>query len=146
LRIRVIVVGRLKEKYLQAAEAEYIKRLGRLCKLEVREVADEAALIKAIGKEGPGAKLCLLDERGELLTSEDFAQGILAHHQMHGGGGSLIFAIGGADGHSEALRGRADRLIAFGRLTIAHRLVRILLAEQIYRGLSILAGMPYHRA
>ena len=56
-----------------------------------------------------------------------------------------MFAIGGADGHGDALRGRARRLIAFGRLTIAHRLVRILVLEQLYRGFKILRGEPYHR-
>ena len=142
MRLGIYAVGRLKEKYLAAAEAEYKKRLGRLCKLEIREHADEAALVKALPAN---AKLVLLDERGELIDSVTFARDLLEAHAVRGGGAPLIFAIGGADGHSPELRARADRLIAFGRLTIAHRLVRVILIEQVYRGLSIIAGLPYHR-
>ena len=63
----------------------------------------------------------------------------------HGGGAPLVLAIGGADGHSDVLRKRAQKLIAFGRLTIAHRLVRILVWEQVYRAFKINRGEPYHR-
>jgi 23S rRNA (pseudouridine1915-N3)-methyltransferase len=142
MKILLCAVGRLKEDYLRRAEAEYLKRLRPLCKLEIREVGDEAALLKAIPER---ARLCLFDERGELLSSEELARDILERHAISGGGETLAFAIGGAEGHSDALRRRADRLIAFGRLTIAHRLVRILALEQIYRGLSIVRGLPYHR-
>lgn len=142
MKISLLAVGRLKEDYLRRAERDYAGRLERMCKLEIREVADEAALVGAIPAR---AKLCLFDERGELLTSEALARQVIERHAISGGGAPLVFAIGGADGHSDALRKRADRLIAFGRLTIAHRLVRILALEQIYRGLSIIKGMPYHR-
>ena len=105
-------------------------------------MADEAALLRKIPD---GAALVVLDERGELLTSEALARGLLAGEEMRGGGRPLVFAIGGADGHSEAVRRRADRVIAFGTLTIAHRLVRLLLVEQLYRAFTILRGHPYHR-
>ena len=105
-------------------------------------MADEAALLR---KLPPGGYLVALDERGEQVTSEELARGILAVEEQRGGGRPVVFAIGGADGHSEALRGHADRAIAFGRITIAHRLVRVLLAEQIYRAFTILRGHPYHR-
>lgn len=142
MKLLLLAVGRLKEDYLARAEAEYRKRLRPMCKLEVSEVADEAKLIASL----PGrCKLVLFDERGELLSSREFATGVLQHHQLHGGGAPLVFAIGGASGHSEALRQRADRMIAFGRLTVAHRLVRVLVLEQLYRGFSILAGTKYHR-
>jgi 23S rRNA (pseudouridine1915-N3)-methyltransferase len=142
VKILILAVGRLKEDYFQAAEAEYVKRLRPYCSLELREVKDEAALLAAIPK---AAILVALDERGEVLTSEELARAVVGHAELHGGGRPLVFAIGGPDGHSEAVRQRADRLIAFGRITIAHRLVRLVLIEQVYRAYRILRGEPYHR-
>jgi 23S rRNA (pseudouridine1915-N3)-methyltransferase len=142
VKLTVAVVGRLKETYLAQAEDEYRKRLRPYCTLAVQEAKDEAALLAALPA---GAHLYAFDERGEALTSHAFAHDILGHEQLHGGGAPLVFAIGGADGHSDALRSRARKLIAFGRLTIAHRLVRVLVLEQIYRGFRILRGEPYHR-
>jgi 23S rRNA (pseudouridine1915-N3)-methyltransferase len=142
LRVRILAIGRLKEDYLRAAEAEYIKRLRPYCQLTIDEVADEAALL---GKLPADARLVALDERGELISSDELARGVIGAAEQHGGGRPLVFAIGAADGHSAALRARADRLIAFGRVTIAHRLVRVLLAEQLYRAFTILRGHPYHR-
>ena len=108
----------------------------------MHESRDEAGLVAAVPA---GAHLYAFDERGEALTSTAFAEGVLGHEQQHGGGASVVLAIGGPDGHGDALRGRARKLIAFGRLTIAHRLVRILVLEQLYRGFKILRGEPYHR-
>ena len=142
MNILLIVVGRLKEDYFSAADAEYRKRLRPYCKLEVVEVKDEAALLARIPER---AFVVALDERGKQPTSEQLANEILADEAQHGGGRAVVFAIGGPGGHSDALRKRADRLIAFGRLTIAHRLVRLLVLEQLYRGFKILRGEPYHR-
>lgn len=136
------MVGRLKEDYLRAAEAEYLKRLRPYGGVAVQEVADEAALLRAVE---PGALLVALDERGELLTSEELARGLIGSEEQRGGGRPIVFAIGGADGHSPEVRARAGRLIAFGRLTIAHRLVRVMVLEQLYRAYTILRGHPYHR-
>lgn len=142
MKVTVAAVGRLKEPYLVAAEDEYRKRLRPYCTLAVHEARDEAALLAALPA---GAHLYAFDERGELLTSAAFAEAVLGHEQQHGGGAPVVFAIGGPDGHADALRNQARRLIAFGRLTIAHRLVRILVLEQLYRGFKILRGEPYHR-
>jgi 23S rRNA (pseudouridine1915-N3)-methyltransferase len=142
MKVIVAAVGRLKESYLVAAEDEYRKRLRPYCTLAVTEARDEAGLIAALPT---GAHLYAFDERGEALSSTAFAADILGHEQQHGGGAPVVFAIGGADGHGDALRARARKLIAFGRLTIAHRLVRVLVLEQIYRGFKILRGEPYHR-
>ena len=142
LRVRIVAVGRLKEDYLRAAEAEYLKRLRPYCQIAVDEVADEAALLRKLPAD---AALVALDERGELVSSDELARGLLAVEEQRGGGRPVVFAIGGADSHSAALRARATRLIAFGKITIAHRLVRVLLAEQIYRAFTILRGHPYHR-
>lgn len=132
----VLCVGRLKEDFWEAAEAEYQKRLRRYADVKVREVKDEAALVAAIP---PRASLVALDRRGDLVTSEALAREILA------GLPQVAFAIGGAEGLGDELRARARRIIAFGRITLPHRLARVLLLEQIYRGFSILRGDPYHK-
>jgi 23S rRNA (pseudouridine1915-N3)-methyltransferase len=142
MKLTILAVGRLKEAYLQAAEAEYLKRCRPYATLALREVADEAALLAAVPAD---ALLIALDERGELISSEELARGVIAAEQLRGGGRPIVFAIGGADGHSDAVRTRADRLLAFGRMTIAHRLMRVLLLEQVYRAFRIVRGEPYHR-
>ena len=142
MKLTVAVVGRLKEPYLAQAEDEYRKRLRPYCTLTVHEAKDEPALLAAVPA---GTHLYAFDERGEALTSQAFAHDILGHEQLHGGGAPVVFAIGGADGHSDAVRERARKLLSFGRLTIAHRLVRVLVLEQLYRGFRILRGEPYHR-
>jgi 23S rRNA (pseudouridine1915-N3)-methyltransferase len=142
VKVVVACVGRLKEKYLQAAEAEYQKRLRSYCKLEIKELKSDAALAESIPDK---ACLVVLDERGKTPSSVELANQIIGHERLHGGGRPIYFAIGGADGHSETLRKRANHVISFGRLTIAHRLVRVLVLEQIYRAFTILAGEPYHR-
>ena len=138
MNVIVVAVGRLKESYLKEAEAEYVKRLRPYCKLEIREVKDEAKLLAAIPDR---AAVVALDQTGATPSSREFAERYL----RGGGGDTVVFAIGGADGHSEAVRERANHLVSFGKMTIAHRLVRVLLAEQIYRGYRILRGEPYHR-
>lgn len=142
MKVTVAVVGRLKEAYLAAAEDEYKKRLRRYCTLAVVEHKDDGALLASLP---PGAHVYALDERGESLSSAELARDILGAEEMHGGGAPVVFAIGGADGHADALRKKAKRLLAFGKMTIAHRLVRVLLMEQLYRGFTILRGEPYHR-
>jgi 23S rRNA (pseudouridine1915-N3)-methyltransferase len=142
MKVTLAVVGRLKESYFVEAEQEYRKRLRPYCTLEVLEAKDEAAVLAALPAT---AHLYAFDERGVSMTSIAFAEGVLGAEAQHGGGAPVWFAIGGADGHGDALRKRAKRLIAFGQLTIAHRLVRLLVLEQIYRGFKILRGEPYHR-
>lgn len=141
MKIHLAAVGKLKEPYLVAAAEEYVKRLRPMCTLVVQEVKDDAALLAAIPAN---AHLYAFDERGEMVSSSQLAE-LIAAEQSHGGGAPVAFAIGGADGHSDALRKRAKKLLAFGRMTIAHRLVRILVLEQIYRSFKILRGEPYHR-
>lgn len=92
----------------------------------------------------PGTALVLLDERGRNLSSEDFAGyvGLL----RDGGRRAVVVAIGGADGHCASLRDQAELVVSFGALTWPHQLVRVMLAEQLYRAATILSGHPYHRA
>lgn len=141
MKIHLGVIGRLKEPYLVAAEEEYRKRLRPYCTLAVHEAKDEAAMLAALPAS---AHVYVFDERGEAITSAQFAE-LLGAEAQHGGGAPIALLVGGADGHSDAVRKRARKLIAFGRLTIAHRLVRILVLEQVYRGFKILRGEPYHR-
>lgn len=142
MNITILVVGRLKEDYLRAAEAEYLKRLRPYCKLSIVEKKDERGVLAALPNN---ANVYALDERGDALDSDEFANKLIGTEAMHGRGAPVVFVIGGADGHTDALRKRAKRLIAFGRLTIAHRLVRVILLEQIYRAFKILKNEPYHR-
>jgi 23S rRNA (pseudouridine1915-N3)-methyltransferase len=141
LKITLAVVGRLKEDYLRAAEDEYRKRLRPYCTLDVTEHKTIDALLAAMPA---AAHLYAFDERGELLSSSEFAA-VLSDEAMRGGGAPVWFVIGGADGLGDAARERARKLLAFGRLTIAHRLVRVLVLEQLYRGFKIARGEPYHR-
>jgi 23S rRNA (pseudouridine1915-N3)-methyltransferase len=141
VKITVAAVGRLKEPYLVAACAEYEKRLRPYCTLAVTEAKDEASLLAAVPAN---AHVYAFDERGDSITSAQLAE-LVAAEQSHGGGAPVVFAIGGADGHGDALRKRATKLLAFGRMTIAHRLVRVLVLEQLYRAFKIVRGEPYHR-
>lgn len=142
MKVTLAVVGRLKEAYFVAAEAEYLKRLRPYCTMTVHEAKDDAALAAWLPTT---AHVYVFDERGDSMSSIAFANDILGHEAQRGGGAPVVFAIGGADGHTPAMRARATRLVSFGKLTIAHRLVRLLAIEQIYRGFKILKGEPYHR-
>lgn len=106
------------------------------------EAKDEPALIAALPA---GAHVYAFDERGQSMTSLAFAHDLLGAEAQHGGGAPIVFVVGGADGLSAELRKRSRKLIAFGQLTIAHRLVRLLVLEQLYRAFRILRGEPYHR-
>jgi 23S rRNA (pseudouridine1915-N3)-methyltransferase len=159
VRLQVLCVGRLKagpERQLVARYGERIGPAGRaagLGPIDTREIAesgarrpddrkiDEALRIAALLPEG--SMLWALDEKGASLTSEDFARDIA--ELRAGGTSALAFAIGGPDGLDESLRQRANRLIAFGAMTLPHQLVRVLLLEQLYRATTILSGHPYHR-
>ena len=142
MNIELRVIGKLKESYFKSAESEYIKRLRPYVSLEVVEHKNEASLLKAVHKD---AHLVALDERGMEISSTDFASEVIAHHQMKGRGASLVFVVGGADGHGSSTRERANQLISFGRMTMGHRIVRLVMLEQIYRAFRILRGEPYHR-
>ena len=108
----------------------------------MREVKDDAALIAALPPRG---KLVVLDSRGDNLSSEEIAKKIIGAAEQHGGGAPLCFGIGGPDGFDEAVRKRAEKTLAFGRITLPHRLARIVLLEQVYRAYAILRGEPYHK-
>lgn len=160
MRVGLFAVGRLKagpEKDLAARYMERFAKAGPPVGLEMGrtvEVAEsraanadtrkreEAAMLE---KSLPdGAVLILLDERGRSLDSPAFAA-LLAGFR-DGGKRDLMIAIGGPDGLDPALHGRADATLCLGKLTWPHQLVRILVAEQLYRAVTILSGHPYHRS
>ncbi len=155
MKIHLCVVGRLRGGPEHDLISDYIKRfdrtgralgLGPATLIEVEDkkgggMAAEAALLrKALPK---GARLCVLDERGQVMTSPDFAQKLAGWRDT--GTQNLAFVIGGADGIDPSLRSEADFAISFGKMVWPHMLVRVMLSEQLYRAASILAGSPYHR-
>jgi 23S rRNA (pseudouridine1915-N3)-methyltransferase len=152
MRLHVIAVGRLKRGPAEELFELYRRRL--TWPLEVREV-DEARNLPTAQRVARETELLLaaiperatvvaLDERGQALGSEAFARRVAAWRD--GGASDLAFLIGGADGLGDATRTRADLVLSLGPMTWPHQLCRAMLAEQIYRAQSILAGHPYHRA
>lgn len=159
MRIGLFAVGRLKagpEKELAARYLDRFAKAGPAIGLEagrISEVAEsragsaatrkreEAAMLEKALPEG--AVLILLDERGKALDSPAFADLIAGFRDC--GRRDLVIAIGGADGLDPTLHDRADATLCLGKLTWPHQLVRILIAEQLYRAVTILSGHPYHR-
>jgi len=155
MRVHILAVGRMKsgpEAGLVRDYCERFDRTGRALGLgpcALREVEDrkgggsiaEAALLGAAIPEG--AKIVALDERGRLVTSPEFAETLAGWRDA--GTRDAAFLIGGADGLTEELRARADLALSFGKMVWPHMLARVMLAEQLYRAATILAGSPYHR-
>ncbi|WP_208422681.1 23S rRNA (pseudouridine(1915)-N(3))-methyltransferase RlmH [Latilactobacillus fragifolii] len=159
MNIKVITVGKLKEKYLKAGIAEYAKRLSKFCKFEIIEVADEKApeslsnaeMTNVKDKEGERILNKIKDKehvivlaiQGKQRASEEFAQEIqtLATY----GRSDITFVIGGSLGTSDAVNKRANDALSFGKLTLPHQLMRLVLTEQIYRAFMINQGSPYHK-
>ena len=155
MRVTLCVVGRLRAGPEKALVDDYLMRFDRggralgLGPASVVEVEDrkgggmdaEAVLLeRAVPR---GALVCVLDERGDRLTSPDFADRLAGWRDQ---GRDVAFVIGGADGIAPAFRSRADAALSFGTMVWPHMLVRVMLSEQLYRAASILAGAPYHRA
>lgn len=159
MRITIIAVGKIKEKYFTGAIEEYAKRLGRYCKLELIEVADEktpdgaseATELQIKEKEGErilqkmpeGACVVALALDGKMLDSEELAS------QMErwnvGGISHVAFIIGGSLGLAPMVLKRADYRLSFSKMTFPHQLMRVILLEQIYRSFRIRNHEPYHK-
>jgi 23S rRNA (pseudouridine1915-N3)-methyltransferase len=140
-QILILAVGRQKDAELRRMCEDYHRRCSHRVGIAERELKDLAALGRAIPRRD--AVVVALDERGRQHDSRAFAA--LVRGWLEGPATTVVFLIGGADGLDDELRGRADHLLSLGRMTFAHRLVRLLLAEQLYRAVSILDGAPYHR-
>ena len=159
MNIKIITVGKLKEKYLKAGIAEYAKRLSKFCKFEIIEVSDEKApeslseveMTTVKDKEGERILAKVKDKEhvivlaihGKQRASEEFAKEIqdLATY----GTSDITFIIGGSLGTSDAVNKRANDALSFGKLTLPHQLMRLVLTEQIYRAFMINQGSPYHK-
>lgn len=159
MKISVITVGKIKEKYLRDAIAEYSKRLSRYCKLEIIETADEKTPDQASGaledairaKEGERILKYIRDDmyvitleiNGKMLTSEEFAEKIESLGVQ--GKSSVAFIIGGSIGLGKEVLRRSDFTLSFSKMTFPHQLMRVVLLEQVYRGYRIINGEPYHK-
>ena len=155
MRVHICAVGRLRTGPERALIDDYLTRFDRtgralgLGPALVHEVEDKkgggmAAEALLLERALPaGAVICALDERGTVMSSPDFAGRLAGWRDA--GRGDLALIIGGADGIAPALRARADTSLSFGKMVWPHMLVRVMLAEQLYRAASILAGAPYHR-
>ena len=159
MRISLFAVGRLKSGPEKELAERYIDRFAKagpavgleLAKItevnesrasnsETRKREEAQALEKSLAE---GAVLFLLDERGKALDSPEFAE--LIGSLRDAGKREILIAIGGPDGLDPELAARADRQLSFGRMTWPHQMVRVMLAEQLYRAVTILSGHPYHR-
>jgi len=148
-KIEIICIGKIKENYLTDAIAEYTKRLGRFCDfkiIELKEFSDNELSIKKesdlILSKLDGVSI-LLDINGELVTSDKIAQDL--DKAFTSGAQKLQFIIGGSRGVSSEVKAKAQKSYSFGRITYPHQLMRVVVLEQIYRAVNILAGTPYHK-
>ncbi len=159
MKITILTVGKIKEKYLRDAISEYTKRLSKYCKLEIIEVADEKTpdnasetvedairqkegerLLKQIPDE---AFVVTLEIAGKMLDSVEFSEKI---EQLGIQGKShLCFVIGGSIGLSKEVLRRSDFAVSFSKMTFPHQLMRVILLEQIYRAYRIMMKEPYHK-
>jgi len=143
--IRIIAVGKMKDKRLAGLAEDYLRRLRRLAPVEVAELKDSSPeredreMAARVGKGDGHTLVIAMDEKGDDLTSEEFAR-ILGRH------GSVTLLIGGADGLGPLARAQARQTLRLSSMTFTHEMARVVLLEQVYRGFSILKGMPYHRA
>ena len=146
MKINLIVVGKLKEKFLVDGVAEYLKRIKKFATVEVREISEcrtvEEEGQKILSLVPQNSWLCVLDVVGEELTSEGFAKKIAALNLS--GISNLTFAIGGAFGLSEELRRAAAFRLSLSKMTLTHQMARLVLTEQIYRAFKINRNEPYH--
>lgn len=141
MKLTVLAVGKLKEAWVREGCDEYLRRVARHLPCEIVEVKDDAALSARIP---PRHRVVALDERGTQVSSQELAARLAAW--MGSGAPGVALLIGGADGLPKDLVARADEKLALSRLTLPHRIARLVLAEQLYRALSIVRGEPYHRA
>ncbi|XCP83673.1 23S rRNA (pseudouridine(1915)-N(3))-methyltransferase RlmH [Roseburia hominis] len=159
MKITVVTVGKIKEKYLRDAISEYSKRLSKYCKLEMIEVSDEKTpegasetVEDSIRDKEAGrilkylkddAYIITLEIGGKMLSSEGFADKIDKLGVQ--GVSHIMFVIGGSIGLGRAVLAKSDYALSFSKMTFPHQLMRVILLEQIYRGYRIMTGAPYHK-
>lgn len=159
MKLTVIAVGKLKEKYLKEGINEYSKRLSRFCELEIIEVNDEQApdslssmqeeqakkkeAERVIKRLKPGTVLIILDVRGVKVSSPDLANKLNSY--FISGKSHITFVIGGSLGIDKELLGMADLRLSLSDMTFPHQLTRLILLEQVFRAFKIINGEPYHK-
>jgi 23S rRNA (pseudouridine1915-N3)-methyltransferase len=152
VKITIAWIGKTKEPAIQSLTDEYLERISRYATVEGRPLRDEVSLLQMCGRsesakstKAPSQKkstLVLLDSRGKQLSSEEFAHFVGDYQDRNPL--PLVFAIGPADGFSEAAHAAAQHTISLGKMTLPHELARVVLLEQLYRAFTILKGHPYH--
>lgn len=159
MKITILCVGKIKESFYREALVEYTKRLGKYCKLEILEVADEKTPDRAsmaqeeqikekeadrlLSKLPENAYVYTLEIQGKRYTSELFADAI--NKVGLGGCGHIVFVVGGSLGLHEKVLRHSDQAVSFSDMTFPHQLMRVILCEQIYRAYRIIQGEPYHK-
>ena len=159
MKIKIVTVGKLKEKYLKDGIAEYSKRISRFATVEMVELADEKTPDRAsdsenekildlegnriLSKIGDREFVVVLAIEGNTLSSEEFSKQL--EQASINGFSTLTFVIGGSLGLSKEVKKRANLSVSFGHLTLPHQLMRLVLTEQIYRAFTIQQGSPYHK-
>lgn len=159
MNITIVTVGKLKEKYLKMGIEEYVKRLGAYAKMEQIEVADEKApenlsdadmeIVKRkegeriLAKIHPDAHVIALAINGKTRSSEEMAAHL--NSLMTYGTSKIVFVIGGSLGLHDVVLKRANEQLSFGKMTLPHQLMKLVLVEQIYRSFRIIKGEPYHK-
>ena len=156
MNIKVIAVGKIREQAYKLAIDEFTKRLGPYCSFSVVEIPaqsikDDALAEKYMEEEAqkilavikPNSFVITMEIEGKLLSSEDFAQKI--NDISKEGVNEICFIIGGANGIAQSLRAKSNFKLSFSKMTFPHQLARVMLLEQIYRAMKILAKEPYHK-
>jgi 23S rRNA (pseudouridine1915-N3)-methyltransferase len=142
MKLKIAWIGRTKNSAVQALRDDYINRISRYIPTETREFASEEALLQSLEKTAPRPLFVVLDLRGKQFSSEELADFFDKHQDR--GTQAMILAIGPADGWSEAAIKASQFQLSMGKMTLAHELALVVLAEQIYRAFTILKGHPYH--
>ena len=152
MKINIIAVGKIKEKYLIDGIKEYAKRLSAYAVINEIEVPEETSLLNIENKSKKEGERLLekakgfkigLDSKGLNLESRELAK--FVHANMVNGVSEMSFIIGGSNGLSNEVKGKCDMLLSFGKMTFPHQLFRLMLYEQIYRAFTIINNTPYHK-
>jgi len=140
MRLLLLCVGKVREAHLRAAVDDYLERLGHYLPVKMVEARDPDAALRALPER---YLLCALDERGAEWTTGELRR--FVEREMGQGRAGLAFLLGGAAGLPPAVRQRAGVALSLSRLTLPHRLARVVLLEQLYRVMTMIRGEPYHR-
>lgn len=145
MKFRLVCIGKLKEKYFVDGVNEYVKRCGRFGELRVIELPERRTIEEEAEDVLAQAKgyVIVTDIQGDAVTSEDLAKTI--GQAFSGGKSEVTFVIGSSEGLSERVKKLADKRVSFGRVTYPHQLMRVIVCEQIYRALTILNNVTYHK-